>query len=317
MEAASLAEIARQVRRIEIVANRAVNDLFAGEYHSVFRGRGMEFDEVREYQPGDEIRTIDWNVTARSGAPFIKRYREERELTILFAVDVSASSAFGSGVEPRRVAIAKCAAMLMFSALKNHDKVGLLTFAEAPRDFFPARKGKGAVLRLVRELLALDASSGRTNVAAALDTLNKVVKRRSVVFLFSDFLDGGAGGAAGAAVSERVLAATASRHDLIAVRVRDRRERELGDHGIVTFEDLESGARVELDTGSARVRDWLRARLAADARNVEQICRRAGVDVIALDLPDPSLRGHGGRDPVLDEFGKGLLALFRRRERRR
>jgi uncharacterized protein (DUF58 family) len=314
MEAASLAEIARQVRRIEIVANRAVNDLFAGEYHSVFRGRGMEFDEVREYQPGDEIRTIDWNVTARSGAPFIKRYREERELTILFAVDVSASSAFGSGFEPRRVAIAKCAAMLMFSALKNHDKVGLLTFAEAPRDFFPARKGKGAVLRLVRELLALDASSGRTNVAAALDTLNKVVKRRSVVFLFSDFLSSDAGGTA---VTERILAATSSRHDLIAVRVRDRRERELGDHGLVTFEDLESGARIELDTGSARVRDWLRARLAADSARHDQICRRAGVDVIALDLPDPGLRGHGGRDPVLDEFGKGLLALFRRRERRR
>lgn len=314
MEAASLAEIARQVRRIEIVANRAVNDLFAGEYHSVFRGRGMEFDEVREYQPGDEIRTIDWNVTARSGAPFIKRYREERELTILFAVDVSASSAFGSGFEPRRVAIAKCAAMLMFSALKNHDKVGLLTFADAPRDFFPARKGKGAVLRLVRELLALDASSGRTNVAAALDTLNKVVKRRSVVFLFSDFL---ASGGAAPAVTERVLAATSSRHDLIAVRVRDRRERELGAHGLVTFEDLESGARLEIDTGSARVRHWLAGRLAEDARRVAQVCRRAGVDVIALDLPDPGQRGHGGRDPVLDEFGKGLLALFRKRERRR
>src|SRR5262245_353367 len=281
MEAASLAEIARQVRRIEIVANRAVNDLFAGEYHSVFRGRGMEFDEVREYQPGDEIRTIDWNVTARSGAPFIKRYREERELTSLFAVDVSASSAFGSGFEPRRVAIAKCAAMLMFSALKNHDKVGLLTFADAARDFFPARKGKGAVLRLVRELLSLDASSGTTNLAAALDTLNKVQKRRSVVFLFSDFLpDERAGGtsppaAAAAEPLVRTLAATASRHDLIAVRVLDRRERELGDHGLVTFEDLESGARIELDTGSARVRAWLRERFAADARRIEQVCRRA------------------------------------------
>jgi uncharacterized protein (DUF58 family) len=313
MEAASLAEIARQVRRIEIVANRAVNDLFAGEHHSVFRGRGMEFDEVREYQPGDEIRSIDWNVTARAGTPFIKRYREERELTILFAVDVSASSAFGSGLEPRRVAIAKCAAMLMFSALKNHDKVGLLTFAEAPRDFFPARKGKGAVLRLVRELLALDASSGRTDLAAALDTLNKVQKRRSVVFLFSDFL----GNAATSTSLERTLAGTASRHDLIAVRVRDRRERELGDHGLVTFEDLESGERLELDTGSARVRDWLRDHLAEDARRIAQTCRRAGVDLLPLDLPDGGKRGHGGRDPVLDEFGKGLLALFHRREQRR
>jgi uncharacterized protein (DUF58 family) len=317
MEAASVAEVVRQVRRIEIVANRAVNDLFAGEYHSVFRGRGMEFDEVREYQPGDDIRSIDWNVTARAGAPFVKRYREERELTVLFAVDVSASGAFGSGREPRRVAIAKCAAMLMFSALKNHDKVGLLTFAEAPRDFFPARKGRGAVLRLVREILSLEASSGTTNLAAALDTLNKVQKRRSVVFLFSDFLPDDAPSAAAAAPLERVLASTASRHDLIAVRVLDRREREFGDHGLVTFEDLESGGRVELDTGSARVRAWLRDRFAHDARRVLQICRRAGVDLLPLDLPDPALHGHGGRDPILDAFGKGLLALFRRREQRR
>jgi uncharacterized protein (DUF58 family) len=317
MEAATVADVVRQVRRIEIVANRAVNDLFAGEYHSVFRGRGMEFDEVREYQPGDDIRSIDWNVTARAGAPFVKRYREERELTVLFAVDVSASGAFGSGREPRRVAIAKCAAMLMFSALKNHDKVGLLTFADAPRDFFPARKGRGAVLRLVREILSLEASSGTTNLAAALDTLNKVQKRRSVVFLFSDFLPDDAPPAAATAPLERVLASTASRHDLIAVRVLDRREREIGDHGLVTFEDLESGGRVELDTGSARVRAWLRDRFARDAQRVLQVCRRAGVDLLPLDLPDPALHGHGGRDPILDAFGKGLLALFRRREQRR
>ena len=321
MEAASVAEVVRQVRRIEIVANRAVNDLFAGEYHSVFRGRGMEFDEVREYQPGDDIRSIDWNVTARAGAPFVKRYREERELTVLFAVDVSASGAFGSGREPRRVAIAKCAAMLMFSALKNHDKVGLFTFADAPRDFFPARKGKGAVLRLVRELLSLDSSSGATNFAAALDTLNKLQKRRSIVFLFSDFLptDPAAASAAAAAsgFTERTLASTASRHDLIAVRVLDRREREIGDHGLVAFEDLESGARLELDTGSARVRAWLRERFARDAQRVQQVCRRAGVDLLPLDLPDPARSGHGGRDPILDAFGKGLLALFRKREQRR
>jgi uncharacterized protein (DUF58 family) len=317
MEAASVAEVVRQVRRIEIVANRAVNDLFAGEYHSVFRGRGMEFDEVREYQPGDDIRSIDWNVTARAGAPFVKRWREERELTVLFAVDVSASGAFGSGREPRRVAIAKCAAMLMFSALKNHDKVGLFTFADAPRDFFPARKGKGAVLRLVRELLALDASSGATNLAAALDTLNKLQRRRCVVFLFSDFLPDERAGAGAAPSLERTLASTASRHDLIAVRVLDRREREIGDHGLVAFEDLESGARVELDTGSARVRAWLRDRFARDAQRVQQVCRRAGVDLLPLDLPDPARAGHGGRDPILDAFGKGLLALFRKREQRR
>jgi uncharacterized protein (DUF58 family) len=312
-------EILRQVRRIEIVANRAVNDLFAGEYHSVFRGRGMEFDEVREYQPGDEIRTIDWNVTARAGAPFVKRFREERELTVMFLVDVSASTAFGSGSEPRLTSIAKCAAMLMFSALKNQDKVGLATFADHVRDYFVPRKGKGAVLRLLRELLDPPPPSSHTNVAAALEFLNKVQKRRSVAFLFSDWLDPQLSTPA----FQKTLAATAKRHDLIAVMLRDERERRFEAAGIATFEDLETGVRVELDTSSPKVRAWLEQKFRADEERIVSLLRRSGVDLLAVPLPrDPDARpnsrsGASGRDAVLDAFGKRLLELFRRRERRR
>ena len=311
----AVSAILRQVRRIEIVANRAVNDLFAGEYHSVFRGRGMEFDEVREYQPGDEIRTIDWNVTARAGAPFVKRFKEERELTVMFLVDVSASTAFGTGGEPRLTSIAKCAAMLMFSALKNHDKVGLATFADQMRDYFVPRKGKGAVLRLVRELLDPPPPSHGTNLAAALEFLNKVQKRRSVAFLFSDWLDPQLATPA----FQRTLAATAKRHDLIAVMLRDERERHFDGHGLATFEDLETGTRLELDTGSPKVRAWLEKRFLDDEQRVAATLRRSGVDLLSVALPrDPDARvGPMGRDAVLDAFGKRLHELFRRRERRR
>ncbi len=318
----TVSAIVRQVRRIEIVANRAVNDLFAGEYHSVFRGRGMEFDEVREYQPGDEIRSIDWNVTARAGAPFVKRFREERELTVMFLVDVSGSSAFGTGREPRRTAQAKCAAMVMFSALKNHDKVGLATFADEPRDYFPPRKGKGAVLRLVRELLSPPPARRRTSIVAALDFLNRVQRRRSVTFVLSDWLDP----ALGTPALQRALASTARRHDLIAVMVRDEREQRLDDHGLITLEDLESGERRELDTGSPAVRAWFAERAKQHESKVADLLRRCGIDMLTVTMPaatrgtasnGATAVGAAGRDPVLDAFGKRLLELFRRRGRRR
>ncbi|MDR0335715.1 MAG: DUF58 domain-containing protein [Planctomycetaceae bacterium] len=181
------AELLKKVRRVEIVASRTVNDLFAGQYKSVFRGRGMEFSEVREYQPGDDIRSIDWNVTARAGKPFIKHFVEERELTILFLVDVSASGIFGSTRSKLESAV-EMAATLMFSALKNNDKVGLITFAEQVIDFYRPRKGKANVLHLIRELLAVEPSARQTNIKAVLDYVNRVQKRRAVVFLLSDFL---------------------------------------------------------------------------------------------------------------------------------
>lgn len=180
-------ELLKKVRRIEIIANRTVNDLFAGQYKSVFRGRGMEFSEVREYQPGDDIRSIDWNVTARAGRPFIKRFVEERELTILFLVDISASGIFGSRRSKLETAV-EVAATLMFSALKNNDKVGLVTFADQVIDYYKPRKGKGNVLHLIRELLGSEAVAKPTNMKSVLDYVNQVQKRRAVIFLLSDFL---------------------------------------------------------------------------------------------------------------------------------
>ncbi len=183
----SVAEIVAKVRRIRIAASRAVNDLFAGEYHSVFRGRGMEFDEVREYQPGDEVRTIDWNVTARAGQPFVKRFREERELTVVFVVDVSASGAFGTVRSSKLEMLIEVAALLMFSALKNHDKVGLLLFCDDTVKYLPPRKGTGNVLRFLRELVAARPIRKPADPVHALEFLGRVLRRRAVVFLLSDF----------------------------------------------------------------------------------------------------------------------------------
>src|SRR5688572_3409128 len=185
----SVAEILRKVQRIQIAANRSVNALFAGQYKSVFRGRGMEFDEVRPYQPGDDIRTIDWNVTARTGDCFIKRFCEERELTVLFLVDISASGAFGSTRQAKLDVAVEIAALLMFSALKSNDRVGLVTFCDDVLDYFPPRKGKSHVLRLIRQLVDVRPIARETHLARPLEFLNRVQKRRSVVFLLSDFLD--------------------------------------------------------------------------------------------------------------------------------
>ena len=208
MATLEVADILKKVQRIQIVANRTVNDLFAGQYKSVFRGRGMEFDEVREYQPGDDVRTIDWNVTARTGHPFIKRFAEERELTVLFLVDVSASGAFGSADRSKLELVIEVAALLMFSALKNNDKVGLVTFCDEVLDYFPPRKGKANVLRLIRQLVAAEPVARSTDLGSVLEFVNRVQKRRAVVFLISDFL---------APQAPRAMAACSKRHDLIAM----------------------------------------------------------------------------------------------------
>jgi uncharacterized protein (DUF58 family) len=186
--ARDVTEVLKEVRRIQIVANRQVNDLLAGEYLSVFKGRGMEFDSVREYVPGDEIRSIDWNVTARTGAPYVKKFCEERELTVLMAVDISASGAFGSLRLSKMDTAAEVAAVLMFSALKNHDKVGLVLFAEDVVKYIPPRKGRGNVLRLIRDLLSAEPIKAPTNISAALEFIGRVQRRKCVVFLMSDFL---------------------------------------------------------------------------------------------------------------------------------
>jgi len=276
-----VATILKKVRRIQIVANRTVNDLFAGQYKSVFRGRGMEFDEVREYQPGDDVRSIDWNVTARTGMPFIKRFCEERELTILFAVDASASGAFGSGERSKLEMMVEVAAMMMFSALKNNDKVGLVTFCDAVLDYYPPRKGKGNVLHLIRELISIEPVARPTNLAAALEFLSRVQNRRAVVFLLSDFQ---------APETRQSLALCNARHDLIAVSVADPREQVLPDVGFISLVDAETGQVVELDTRHPKVRALFAGRAAERAERLSAELRKVGVDELAIRTDEDYLK---------------------------
>lgn len=286
-------DLLKKVQRIQIVANRTVNDLMAGQYKSVFRGRGMEFDEVREYQPGDDIRTIDWNVTARTGAPFIKRFCEERELTVMLLVDVSASGAFGSGNQSKLELVVEVAAMLMFSALKNNDKVGLITFCDTIIDYFPPRKGKGNVLKLIRQLVSAAPVRHETNLASALDYLNRVQKRRAVVFLLSDFL---------APAARHALAVANRRHDLVAVTVDDPRELALPDVGFITLEDAETGEIVELDARHPRVRELFRSQAAAREQKLVESLKKSGIDQLAIQTDA--------------DYQKSFRRFFHMRERR-
>ena len=286
-------DILKKVRHIQIVANRTVNDLLAGQYKSVFRGRGMEFDEVREYQPGDDIRTIDWNVTARTGSPFIKRFCEERELTVLLLVDVSASGVFGSASQSKLDLAVEMAALLMFSALKNNDKVGLLTFCDSVLDYYPPRKGKTNVLRLIRQLVAAEPVSRETNLAAALEYLNRVQKRRAVVFLISDFL---------APAARHAMAVANKHHDLVAVTVSDPRELAMPDVGFLTLRDAETGRVVEVDTRHPRVRELFKRRAGARAAELADRLKKAGVDQLDIRTDE--------------DYQKSLHRFFRMRERR-
>ncbi len=290
----SVVEILRKVQRIQIIANRSVNALFAGQYKSVFRGRGMEFDEVRPYQPGDDIRTIDWNVTARTGDCFIKRFCEERELTVLFLVDVSASGAFGSTRQAKLDVAVEIAALIMFSALKNNDKVGLITFCDDVLDFFPSRKGKSHVLRLIRQLVDVRPVARETNLGRPLEFLNRVQKRRAVVFLVSDFLD---------ELPRRMLGITHRRHDLTAITVSDPRERELPDVGFVTLRDAESGESVELDTRHPRVRELFAKHASLRELSIADQLKKLGIDQLSVDT-----RG---------DHALSLRRFFAARERRR
>ncbi len=293
MSELTVAEIVQQVRRIQIVANRVVDDLFAGEYHSVFRGRGMEFDEVREYLPGDDVRSIDWNVTARSGAPFVKRYREERELTVLFLVDVSASGAFGSVRRAKLELAVEVAALLMFSALKNNDQVGLLLFCDEVLKYLPPRKGKGNVLRFIRELVAARPVARETRIDRALGFLSRVQRRKAVVFLISDFL--------GPDCEKELLIAN-SRHDLVAITVGDPRELDLPDVGFLRLEDAETGEVRELDTRQRRVRElFARAARGRKAALSAQL-RRSGVDELPIRTDE--------------SYVTSMHRFFRMRERR-
>ncbi len=238
-------ELARKIRILQITTRKVVNDVLAGEYGSVFKGRGMEFDEVREYMPGDDVRTIDWNVTARTGRPYVKRFVEERELTVIFLVDLSASGAFGSVRKLKNEVAAEFCALLSFSAVKNNDKVGLLVFTDQVEMFIPPKKGTTHVLRVIRELLNFKPRKAKTDIVGALDYLGKVTTKRAVIFLVSDFQ---------AEEFEKQMRIIGKRHDLIAVTVIDPREVRLPNVGLLELEDSETGEIVLVDTGSASVR---------------------------------------------------------------
>ena len=271
-------EILRKVRRIEIATRGLVNELFSGEYHSVFKGRGMNFAEVREYQYGDDIRAIDWNVTARTGSPFVKVFEEERELTVMLVVDVSASGEFGTIERMKGEIAVELCAVLAFSAIKNNDKVGLIIFSDRIEKFVPPRKGRQHVLRVLRELLYFEPEGRGTDIAATLEYLTHVVRRRAVVFLVSDFLSEGF--AKGLSVAGR-------RHDVVAIRMSDRREWELPPVGYVEFEDAESGEHVLVNTSDRQFRTAYQANAERARRSLEETFRKTKVDVIEVRTGEP------------------------------
>ena len=287
-------ETLKKIRRIEIRTRRSVNDVFAGRYHSVFKGQGMEFQEVREYVPGDDIRAIDWNVTARTGSPHVKKFTEERELTFMLLVDVSASNRFGSTAQLKRDLAAEVAAVLAFSAIANHDRVGLILFSDKVEKHVPPAKGATHVLRVVSEILNAKPSSPRTDLEPALRYLNQVVRRRSVAFLISDFI---------APSCEHLLRVTARRHDLVSLVIGDKRESALPAVGLVDFEDAETGQRVVVDTSHAPTRRALLTRQTERRQTLLRQLSRARSDAIEL---------HAG-----ERYDRELVRFFRTREKRR
>jgi len=287
-----LSETLKQVRRIEITSGRLVNDVFAGQYSSTFKGKGMEFAEVREYLPGDDVRSIDWNVTARAGHPFVKKFTEERELTVLFVVDTSLSQSFGTRGQLKAELAAEITATLAFSALKNNDKVGLILFSDQVELFIPPRKTRGHVLRLIREILRFEPQGRETSLSTALDFLNRVQRRRAVVFVLSDFLDKG---------FEKSMRITHRRHDAIALPVSDAWERDLPAAPRLLLEDAETGGLALLRPDGA-FREGYRARNETRARGLENFFRRAGMDAIPVRTGE--------------SYVKAFLAFFRARARR-
>ena len=321
-------ELMAKVGKIRILTNRLIDDQLAGDYHSTFKGQGVEFDEVRPYIAGDDVRTIDWNVTARTGVPYIKRYSEERELTILFLVDVSGSQSYGSRTRSKMELAAEVTALLALTAIRNQDKIGLVLFSDKIVKYIPPRKGRDSVMRLVREVLAAeDEAKGGTDIEGALKFLNGVQKRRAVVFLVSDFLASAAPapgtrhqapgtsaeGAQAPSTSaaplrestsfEQLLRATARHHDMICVPVSDPAESALPDVGLVELEDSETGELLLVDTSSAKVRKAFAAKAEADREELSKFFRKTGIDTLDIATDKPYI--------------DGVRALFKRRARKR
>jgi uncharacterized protein (DUF58 family) len=289
------ADVLRQIRRLQLRARRAVATLLGGEYHSAFKGTGLAFEEVREYQPGDDVRGIDWNVTARMGTPYLKRYVEERELTILLAVDLSASGRFGTGERTKRAVAAELAALLAFCAVNNNDRVGLLAVTDRVERFVPPNKGTRHVLRLLRDILYFEPEHAGTNLTSAFDYLNRAQRRRAIVFVLSDFLT--------TDPYEDAFKRAARKHDLVAVRLVDPREESWPDVGLVRLEDAETGRQRLIDTGSQRFREAFAARAKERRAAFLKLTRAARVDLV-----------EAGTD---GSHFDSLVRFFRLRERRR
>jgi uncharacterized protein (DUF58 family) len=286
-------EVIQKIRRIHITTSRLVTDFLSGQYESVFKGRGMEFDEVREYQPGDEIRSIDWNVTARMGRPFIKKYVEERQLTVMILLDASASSYFGTSKRLKSELAAEISAVLAFAAVKHNDRVGLIIFTDRIEKFIPPRKGQQHVLRVIREALYFKPKGKGTNIEDALKYLDSVTTRRAVTFIVSDFFDKD---------FKKPLSVANKRHDCVAITITDPREMELPKSGIIELSDAETGVSFQIDTSSAKVR---RAYLEKSARKIEDRARMFGsIGVDHIDIRTDR--------PYIDE----LVKFFKMRKRR-
>jgi uncharacterized protein (DUF58 family) len=287
------AEILKKIRTLEIKTRGLVETVFAGDYHSVFKGRGMNFEDVREYQPGDEIRSIDWNVTARMGAPFVKQFTEERELAVMLIVDVSASENFGSTSQSKRELAAEVACLIAFSAIRNNDKVGLLLFSDEVELFIPPKKGRSHTLRIVREILFYQPRGRGTNPGLALDQLNRIVTRRSVVFFISDFQ---------APDFSRELRVTSKRHDFIAMHIKDEREAVLPNVGVVTLEDAETGEQIEINTADRTTRTRFADQAQKQEADLLRMLRRNNIDTIGLRTGE--------------DYLAALRTFFKQRERR-
>lgn len=288
-----------KVHRIEITTSRLVTDVFAGQYHSVFKGRGMEFDEVREYQFGDDIRTIDWNVTARTGTAHIKKFVEERELTVMIMVDASRSCHFASVNQLKNKLAAEIAAILAFAAIRNNDKVGLIMFTDGIEFFIPPRKGKSHVLRVIREVLYFKPKGKGTDLKKALEYLSRVTTRKAVTFVLSDFFENTSGPEPS---FKKAMSIANKRHDIIAITLNDPRESQLPDCGLIELEDAEAGSRVVIDSGNPQVRKNYQIQALQRLSQRNRLFRSMGVDHIdvATDIP----------------YEKALIAFFMQRRQR-
>ena len=283
-------ELLKRVRKIEIKTRRLSRNIFAGEYHSQFKGRGMAFSEVREYQPGDDVRSIDWNVTARLNKPYIKVFEEERELTVMLLVDVSGSRHFGTLTQMKRDMMAEVAATLAFSTIANNDKVGVIFFSDKIEKFIPAQKGKTHVLHIIRELLSFEPSSSGTNMAQALQYFSNAQKRHCTAFLISDFI--------GVDGLEKPLMIASNRHEVNAIQIYDRRETELPDVGLIKFHDAETGQDLWVDTAVTSVREQYASEWKQNQSRIEQLCTKMGVKRVSVRTDE--------------DYVKALMQLFKK-----